>query len=135
VESQTTSQWWRQFEADADALERSIERQHLAAIDADQPWPPERHPRAAGQTETTPVNERALTEPAADHDETAARITTAITSVEDAARRISAEQADRHARSEYAARLSREAQAQPEAAAEVRAGLDAQALDEAEIEM
>jgi hypothetical protein len=115
AESHETSQWWRHFEADADALERSIERQHQAATDAGQPWPPERQPQAAAHTETTTVNEPAPTELPAEHDDPAALITSAITSVEAAARRISAEQADRHARSEYAARISRQAEAQPEA--------------------
>jgi hypothetical protein len=41
--------WWRQFEVDAQAAERAIERQRQTAIDAGQPWP--RKPRA---TATTP---------------------------------------------------------------------------------
>ena len=32
--------WWRQFEADAEAAERALERQRQTAIDAGQPWPP-----------------------------------------------------------------------------------------------
>ena len=31
---------WRQFQADAEAAERAIGRQHQAAIEAGQPWPP-----------------------------------------------------------------------------------------------
>jgi hypothetical protein len=56
-------------------------------------------------------------EPAKGQGSPDVRITNAITSVEDAARRFSAEQADRHTRSEYAARINRQAEAQPEAQA------------------
>jgi hypothetical protein len=39
-EPESLTGWWRQFEADAQAAERAIERQRQAAIDAGQPWPP-----------------------------------------------------------------------------------------------
>jgi AAA domain/TrwC relaxase len=39
-EPESLTAWWRQFEADAQAAERAIDRQHQAAIDAGQPWPP-----------------------------------------------------------------------------------------------
>ncbi len=42
--SQTMAGWWREFEADAEAVERAIARQHQAAIDAGEPWPPRRAP-------------------------------------------------------------------------------------------
>jgi hypothetical protein len=38
-EPQTTAGWWRKFEADLQAAERAIARQHQAAIDAGEPWP------------------------------------------------------------------------------------------------
>jgi len=38
--------WWRGFQADADAVDRVIEREHQVAISDDQPWPPERKPEA-----------------------------------------------------------------------------------------
>ena len=38
--------WWQQFEADAEAADRAISRQHQAAIDAGQPWPPKPAPTA-----------------------------------------------------------------------------------------
>jgi hypothetical protein len=41
-ERQTTAGWWREFEADLQAVERAIARQHQAAIDAGEPWPPQR---------------------------------------------------------------------------------------------
>ena len=49
---QTMSDWWRQFETDADALERSIERQHQAAIESGQPWPPRPQPEPEPGTES-----------------------------------------------------------------------------------
>ena len=71
------------------------------------------------------------TEPAAEHDDPAARITEAITDVEQAARQYAAEQASRQALSDYAARISRQAEAQPEA----HAALTAEAPADAEIEL
>ena len=112
------------------AVERSIEREHQAAIDAGQPWPPARQPDrpTAG---TTPETELSATEPAAEHDNPAARITEAITDVEQAARQYADEQASRQALSDYAARISRQAEAQPEA----HAALTAEAPADAEIEL
>jgi hypothetical protein len=49
--------WWRQFEVDAQAAERAIERQRQTAIDAGQPWPPK--PRATATT-PEPGNRRSL---------------------------------------------------------------------------
>jgi hypothetical protein len=39
-ETESLTGWWWQFEADAEAAERAIERQRQTAIDAGQPWPP-----------------------------------------------------------------------------------------------
>ena len=108
---------------------------HQAASDAASRGRPNASHRPRTAPTPKPRTSPARTEPATEHDDPAARITKAITEVEDAARQIGAEQADRHARSEYAARLSREAQAQPEATAEAHADLAAHAPDEAEIEM
>jgi hypothetical protein len=47
-EPQNLTAWWRQFEADAGAADRAIERQRQAAIDAGQPWPPK--PAATART-------------------------------------------------------------------------------------
>jgi AAA domain len=127
TEPQTMSDWWRQFETDADALERSIERQRQAAADTGQPWPPERQPEAGTDPEGGLATEQLRTEPA-DPD---VRISNAIAGVEDAARRFSAEQADRDARSQYAARISRQAEAQPEAYATP----DAEAAADVEMEL
>ena len=113
----------RQFEADMAAVERSIEREHQAAIDVGQPWPPARLPDAGHGA--TPEIELSADERAAEHDAPAARITEAITEaisdVEQAARQYADEQARRQALSDYAARISREAEAQPEAHATLTA--------------
>ena len=41
-EPESLIEWWRQFEADAAAVDRAIERQHQAAIDDGEAWPPQR---------------------------------------------------------------------------------------------
>ncbi len=43
---QNMAAWWREFQADADAMDRAIEREHQAAVHDGQPWPPERKPEA-----------------------------------------------------------------------------------------
>jgi hypothetical protein len=121
-EPQTTLEWLLQFEADMAAVERSVEREHQAAVDAGQPWPPARQPDA--DHGTTPETELSATGPAA-------RITEAITDVEQAARQYADEQASRQALSDYAARITRQAEAQPEA----HAALTAEAPADAEIEL
>ena len=41
-EPESLIEWWRQFEADAAAVDRAIEWQHQAAIDDGKAWPPQR---------------------------------------------------------------------------------------------
>ena len=130
-EPQTTLEWLRQFEADMAAVERSIEREHQAAIDAGQPWPPARQPHADAGPGTKPETELPGTGTSHGTRHPAARITEAITDVEQAARQYADEQASRQARSDYAARISREAEAQPEA----HAALTAEIPADAEIEL
>ena len=67
-EPQTTLEWLRQFEADMAAVERSIEREHQAALDAGQPWPPARQPLAEVSPGTEPEIELSETGPAMEHD-------------------------------------------------------------------
>jgi hypothetical protein len=131
AEPQTTLEWLREFEADVAAVERSIEREHQAAIDAGQPWPPARQPRADVGPGTEPGTEMSDTGPAAEHDIPAARSTEAVTDLEQAAREYADEQASREARSDYAARISREAEVQ----AEAHATLTAETPADAEIEL
>jgi len=41
---QSMAAWWREFQADADALDRAIEREHQAAVCSGQSWPRQRKP-------------------------------------------------------------------------------------------
>jgi hypothetical protein len=43
---QSMATWWREFQADADAMDRAIEREHQAAVCSGKPWPPQRQPEA-----------------------------------------------------------------------------------------
>jgi hypothetical protein len=72
---------------------------------------PARQPHADIGSGTTPETELSVTEPATERDKAAARVTEAITDVEQAPCRLAYEQASRQARSDYAARISREAEA------------------------
>ena len=136
-EPRTTAGRWREFEADLQAAERAIARQHQVAIDAGEPWPPQRTPEPnpssapepdAGPTsKANPEVEPAPAKP--DQDDRSARLDELLERTGQAARRLAAQQAERQASSEYAARTEREAQAQPEA------GRQAEAQDQAEIEM
>jgi conjugative relaxase-like TrwC/TraI family protein len=107
-ESATMAEWWNKFEADLDALERGIEREHQTAITAGQPWPPQREP--GGRS---------------------GRLNALQGRAGQAAYRIAAENAGREARAQYTVRLEREAHAQAEPAAERQA----EASDGMEIEL
>jgi hypothetical protein len=106
---------------------------HQDADSASRPQPPGRQPQAEDSPETVPETQPPRTEATAGDHDSGARISKAITDLEDAVQRSGAEQAGRRARSEYAARIARQAEAQPEAMAEPHTDLSAQALDEAEI--
>jgi hypothetical protein len=121
---QTTTGWWREFEADIQAVERAIARQHRAAIAAGEPWPPQRAPHGAPQPDTP-----SMTSPDHVPDDRAARLDELLARTEQAAQRLAAREADREAGSEYAARIEREAQTGLEAHQQ------AQARDEAELEL
>ena len=143
--SQNMAAWWREFQADADAVDRVIEREHQAAVYNGQPWPPERKPEAGHDgphaaapghdpqlEETRPptAGAQADPEPDASEPETPAREATEPVLVDDgraarldelqaradeATRRIGAQRAELDASSEHTARIQREAQAEPEA--------------------
>ena len=119
-ETQTTAGWWREFEADLQAPERAIARQYQAAVDAGEPWPPQRPHEPAPPSEASPDNVP---------DHRAARLDKLLARTQQAAQRVAAKQADRQASSQYAARIEREAQTGPEAHQQ------AEARDEAELEM
>ena len=127
-EPQTMVEWWRQLETDVAAVDRAIEREHQAAIAAGKPWPPERTPRP--EPEPVPEPESSpRSEPEADGqsgpDDQAARLDQLVGRAAEAAQRFAAENAGREARAEYAARLEREAYAEPEHAAQAEASYEA----------
>ena len=131
-EPQTMVEWWRQLEADLAAVDRAIEREHQAAIATGKPWPPERNP----QPEAEPVPEPESSPGAGTEsdgqsgpDDQPARLDRLLGQATEAAQRFTAENAAREARAEYAARLEREAHAEPEHT------VQAQASYEAEIEL
>jgi len=142
---QNMASWWRQFQADAGALDRAIEREHQAAVHGGQPWPPQRQPEAGRQEPdpAAPGSEPQLVyalpgipeaqtdpEPEGSELETsgpkaagleateggrAARLDELQARVDEAARRIDAQRAELDASSEHTARLEREAKAWLEA--------------------
>jgi hypothetical protein len=121
-------EWWRQLEADVAAVDRAIEREHQAAIAACKPWPPQHESEPVRGPESSPGSDpEADSQPGPD-DQTA-RLGKLRAQTAAAAGRFTAEKADREARAQYAARLEREAHAEPERA------LQTQASYEAEIEL
>ena len=141
---QSMAAWWREFQADADAMDRAIEREHQAAVYDGQPWPPERKPEAGHeepdtaapgrepqleqprpgipgtQTEPEPdaskpgTPEPEAAEPVPADDGRAARLDELQARADEAARRIDAQRAELDASSEHTARIEREAKAEPE---------------------
>ena len=134
---QTMDGWWREFDADLQAVERVIARRHQAAFDAGQPWPPQRAPEwnqpsvlgpdPGPAPKLSPEGEPASAQPG--NDDRAARLDELLARADQAAQRITAQQTERQASSDYAIRIEREAQAQPEAERQ------AEAREGAEIEM
>ena len=146
--------WWRQFEADADAMDRAIEREHQAAVNDGQPWPPDRKPEAGyqepdaaaperepqlgyplpGISEAQTVSEPEVSElesseleaagPGSADDGRAARLDELQARADEAARRIGAQRAELDASSEHTARIEREAQAELEADRQTEAAYD-----------
>jgi len=120
--------WWQQPEADVDAVNCADANEHQAASNTGEPWRPQRvpdmNPPAVSKPEprTSPENEPGQNDRAARLDELLARAGWAE-------QRIAAQQAERHASSQYAARMELEAQTQAEA------GRQAEARDEAELEL
>jgi hypothetical protein len=137
--------WWQGFQAEADAVDRAIEREHQAAVDDGRPWPPERRreakyegrhaaaPRRDSQLEQSPLGAAGpqtdpgpdtsepetpspeATEPGLADDGRAARLDELQARADEVARRIDAQRAELAASSEHAVRIQREAQAEPEA--------------------
>jgi hypothetical protein len=117
---QTTTESWREFEANIQAVERAI-----AASTRPPPTPANPGRRSAHSDQPPPS---ALSP---DHvpDNRAARLDQLLARTERAAQRVAAQRAERHASSEYAARIEREAVAEPES------GRQAEARDGAEMEL
>ncbi len=120
--------WWRQLDADVAAVDRAIEREHQAALAAGKPWPPERtlrrEPEPAPAPESSPGADQEADGPSGP-DDRAARLDRLLGQATEAARRFTAENAAREARAGYAARLGREAYAEPEHAAQAGASYEA----------
>ena len=140
---QSRAEWWRKFQADADAMDRAIEREHQAANG--QPLRPERKPEAGyeGPHAAVPGRDRQLeqsrpgavaaqadpepdaseleitaaeaTEPELPENGRAGRLDELQDRAAAAARRIDAQRAELDASSEHIARMEREAQTGPEA--------------------
>jgi conjugative relaxase-like TrwC/TraI family protein len=133
---QSKLDWWREFEANAEAADRALARQQQAALDAGQPWTPVCHPQAtpaaahAPELENSIPGQPTIRELGLDPDgERAARLDELQARANEAAHRIAA--ADREARAQYVARLDRQARAHAEPAAEHQA----EASDGMEIEL
>jgi TrwC relaxase/AAA domain len=144
-ELQSMATWWREFQANADDVDRAIERKHQAAVRDGRPWPPERKPTARYEkpdaaalargpqleesrsgipgpsTEPEPsapepgTPESVAAGPVAADDGRVARLDELQARADEAARRIDAQQAELGASSQHTARIEREAQAEPEA--------------------
>ena len=100
------------------AADRAIGRQHQAAIDAGQPWPPQR--QAAPDTEPQPQDsgpaQPGVPKPRPEHEEPEAlsRFDQDIDRASQATRRIRAQRAELDASAEYLARVGRNAEATAE---------------------
>ena len=150
--------WWRQLEVDLAAVDLAVEREHQAAVAAGQPWPPQRtaqakttHGEAAAVIARlqrggyllepnldpeAPTSEPAVADTGAlapQHEPCgpSARLDALQARADEAVFRIATGNAAREARTQYMARLEREAHAQAEPAAERQA----EASDEMEIEL
>ena len=127
-EPQLMTGLWQQLEAAAEAVNCADPGEHQAASDAEEsrasrgiadmnsPSAPKPEPR------TSPENEP-------EQDDRAARLDKLLARSDQAAHRIAAQQAERHASSHYAARMELNAQTQ------AAAGQQAQVRDEAELEL
>ena len=128
-EPQQIAGWRHQLEADAEALNRAdATSERRAASDAGEPWLSQRTPDIDPASVPRPdPGTSPQIEPA--QDDRGARLDELLARADQAAQRIAAQQAERHARSEYAARMEREAQTQAEA------GQQPEARDEVELEL
>jgi hypothetical protein len=118
-------QWWRQLEADIAAVDPAIDREHQAAIAAGKPWPPQHESEPVRGPESSPwFDSEADGQPGPD-DQTA-RLDKLLAQTAAVAEHFTAEKADRQARAQYAARLERQAHAEPERALQTEASYEAE---------
>jgi conjugative relaxase-like TrwC/TraI family protein len=128
-EPQTMVEWWRRLESDLASVDRAIQREHQAATAVGKLWPPKRttqhKPGLALEPENSPGSDPE-TSGHPDPDDQTARLDELLTQATAAAERFTEEKADRQARAEYAARLEREAYAEPERALQPGASYEAE---------
>jgi hypothetical protein len=127
-EPQFTAGWWQQLEADAEAVNCADASEHRAVGSTTDPRPPQRVRNMSQPSAPKPESWTSPeTEP--EQDNRAARLDELLARAGRAARRIAAQQAERQAGSQYAARMQLEAQTQAEARQQ------AQAQDDVELEL
>ncbi len=124
-EPTTMIQWWRQFEADVAAADRAIEREQQAALAAGKPWPPQHQSEPVPEPESNPGSDpQADGQPGPDGQ--TERRDKLLAQAAEAAERFTAEKAGRETRAAYAARLERDAHAEPERAPQTEASYEAE---------
>jgi hypothetical protein len=125
---QQTAGWRHQVQADAEALNRADASERQAVSDAGEPWLSQRAPDIDPASDPRPDPE---TSPEIEppQDDRRARLDELLARADRAAQRIAAQQAERQASSEYAARIELEAQTRAEA------GQQAQARNDVELEL
>jgi len=122
-EPQLTTGWWQQLAADAEAASCADASEHHAARDAKESRAWQRiadmNPSSASRSEprTSPENEP-------EQNDRALRLVELLARADRAARRIAAQQAERYASSDYAARMELEAQIRAEARQQAEAQAD-----------
>ena len=127
-EPQQMAGWWQQFEADDEAANYADANEYQAASNTGKSLLPQRVPDmnppfiAKPEPRTSPENEP-------EQDDRAARLDALLARTGQTAQRIAAQQAERHANSDYAARIEMQAQAQAEA------GPQAEAQGDVELEL
>jgi TrwC relaxase/AAA domain len=127
-EPQLMAGWWQQLEVKAEAVNGADVSEHQAASNTGEPRPSQRIPGMNPPSVPKPEPRTSLeNEPG--QENRAARLDELLARADQAAQRIAAQQAERHASSEYAARMELEAQTQAEA------GQQAEARDEIELEL
>jgi hypothetical protein len=122
-EPQLMAGWWQQLETDAEAV-NCADTELQAVSYTGEPRPSQRVPDMNPPSTPTP-RLRTSRENEPEQDDRTARLDKLLTRADQAAQRIAAQQAERHASSEYAARIELQTQA----------GQQAEARDDLELEL